>query len=677
MTSPREPPIPSPISLRTEHRSDSYTRSHFLEHTSDDSRPLIGIGDAAGSHTQSHAPAIPLTPVGHTVSATHRQIDEPTSGTSQDNPKLRNSLHSSAKLLGSDASVKNSDESNIKTGLSKSQTNVFYASKPAWSSALLAWLTEIIWCFVSIGSVVALVVVLSVFDDEQLPQWPLGLTLNTLVAFLATLARAAFVIPVSESLSQLKWVWFRRPRMLKDFQDFDAASRGVWGSLLLLKTTRGWSPSFVSALVLVSAILTSTLTQSAVTYPVRMAPNNSPEQATVSRSTYYFYNSAGTHNNLIYRQSVDQHLFEGLSYDYAKTYPLNKARCPTSDCKWQTYSSLSVCARYWNVTDYLNITSQRVNTAAPIPVFASLKNGPRANLTQPHFGLVSLTGMADTISALSEPSYNPELSIYNMTFIYSLRKGTTDIDMLGAMEVEMYFCINSFNLSFTGNIEERKLIQTTTDFETGNYTLPDGRGPFPLSALRDPLDRETKFPLGPTGVITQSLVNALNGTYIDLASEASTLGLAPARYLTALQSQIQPNVSNAMHVETAIRNVTDNIATSMSNKIAQDSTNVTGQVLAAETFVQVRWPWIAVISAQIALSAAVLVFTIVQTQLSGVGVVKSSTLPTLVAIDTESKSTLESELVGRNNLGEAEDAKMKSELAWRLGLTERGWRLKT
>lgn len=115
----------------------------------------------------------------------------------------------------------------------------------------------------------------------------------------------------------------------------------------------------------------------------------------------------------------------------------------------------------------------------------------------------------------------------------------------------------------------------------------------------------------------------------------------------------------------------------LNHRIAQDSTNVTGQVLAAETFVQVRWPWIAFISAQIGLSAAVLVFTIVQTQLSGVGVVKSSTLPTLVAIDTESKGTLESELVRRNSLGEVEDAKIKSELAWRLGLTERGWRLKT
>ncbi|TDZ33789.1 hypothetical protein C8035_v010915 [Colletotrichum spinosum] len=567
MTSPQEPPVPSPLSLRSHHRSDSYTRSHFLEHTSDDDRPLIGTGGPVGSYAQSDGPAILLTPVGHSTPATHGQTDESSRGAgAQDKPNLQSRSRNFVELLDSDASITNTDEPNIKTGLSKSQTNVFYTSEPAWGAALVAWLPEISWRIVSIGSVVALVTVLSQFDGEQLPQWPLGLTLNTLVAFLGTLARAAFVIPVSESLSQLKWVWFRQPRTLKDFQDFDAASRGVWGSLLLLKTTKGWSPSFISAVVLVSAILTSTLTQSAVRYPVRMAPINASEQATVSRSTYYFYNSAGTHNNLIYRQSVDQHLFEGLNYDYAKTYPLTQARCPTSDCSWDTYSSLSVCTRYWNVTDSLNVTSKRVNTDTPIPVFASLKNGPRANLTQPHFGLVSLTGVLDTIGALSEPLYNPDLSIYNMTVIYSLRKGTTDIDMLGAMEVEMYFCVKTFNLSLSGNIEERKLLQTTTEFETGNYTFPDGRGPFPLSALRDPVRRETEFPFGPSGVITESLVDALNGTYIDLDPAKSALGFTPARYLTALQSQIQPNVSNAMHVEKSIRNVTDNIATSMSNK---------------------------------------------------------------------------------------------------------------
>lgn len=78
------------------------------------------------------------------------------------------------------------------------------------------------------------------FDNQGLPQWPLGLTLNTVVALLSTLARAAFLIPVAESISQLKWLWYRKERSLNDFQDFDKASRGAWGAIQLVKTTKGW-----------------------------------------------------------------------------------------------------------------------------------------------------------------------------------------------------------------------------------------------------------------------------------------------------------------------------------------------------------------------------------------------------------------------------------------------------
>lgn len=109
-----------------------------------------------------------------------------------------------------------------------------------WKTVLFAWLGELIWSIISLASLVALVALLHRFDKRPLPQWPLGLTLNTAIALLATFARAAFVIPVSESLSQLKWLWYLRARPLKDFQDFDAASRGVWGSIQLAKTTKGW-----------------------------------------------------------------------------------------------------------------------------------------------------------------------------------------------------------------------------------------------------------------------------------------------------------------------------------------------------------------------------------------------------------------------------------------------------
>ena len=49
------------------------------------------------------------------------------------------------------------------------------------------------------------------------------------------------MIPVVECLGQLKWTWFTgsRPRPLIDFQLFDEASRGVFGSFKLLIRFKG------------------------------------------------------------------------------------------------------------------------------------------------------------------------------------------------------------------------------------------------------------------------------------------------------------------------------------------------------------------------------------------------------------------------------------------------------
>jgi hypothetical protein len=38
----------------------------------------------------------------------------------------------------------------------------------------------------------------------------------------------------TKGISQLKWSWFSRDRPLIDFEQFDLASRGPWGSFLLV-----------------------------------------------------------------------------------------------------------------------------------------------------------------------------------------------------------------------------------------------------------------------------------------------------------------------------------------------------------------------------------------------------------------------------------------------------------
>ena len=92
----------------------------------------------------------------------------------------------------------------------------------------------------TIGLFVALVVVLVHYNNKRLPDWPLGLTLNTAVAALATAARSVIIIPVTEGISQLKWNWFvKKERPVRDLLTFDQASRGPWGSFRMMVAARG------------------------------------------------------------------------------------------------------------------------------------------------------------------------------------------------------------------------------------------------------------------------------------------------------------------------------------------------------------------------------------------------------------------------------------------------------
>ncbi|KXH62508.1 hypothetical protein CNYM01_01719 [Colletotrichum nymphaeae SA-01] len=548
------------------------------------------------------------------------------------------------------------------------------APKQPWSTSLMGWLPELIWSIISIASVAALAGVLSRFDGQRLPEWPLGLTLNTLIAFLATLARAAFVIPVSESLSQLKWLWYRKERPLKDFQDFDSASRGPWGSIQLLKTTKGWSPSLIATIVMITAIFTSTLTQSAVTYPVRLARVDG--DATVPRSTSYFFSTSNTFSSLQQENYVQQSIFEGLSYDHTQEFPLSPARCPTSECQWETYSSLSICAKFWNVTDSLNVTTRETPTGSP-RVKAALPNGVSADLSGNYFGLINLRGTRKPIAS----DVNPEAALFNFTVIYSLREGNDAA--VGATEAVLYLCAKTYNLSFTGNIESRKVLQVTSDVEQGSITFPSGQVRDDLPAIRDPLNPDGEnFPYGGTGfgAMRDSLINALNGSYSDLSNVPSALGLAPARYLAAMQygaktleSQGRANVSQEVVINEAVANITNNLARSLSNRITNDTTIARGQALASETFVQVRWPWLAFISCQAVLSIMLLALAIVQTKAAGIGVVKSSTLQAMVAINSKDKQALEIGLAQGHHQEEVDDVvKRGPGIAWSLGLLALG-----
>ena len=114
------------------------------------------------------------------------------------------------------------------------------------------WLPEILASGLSVISVGSLIILLKVYDRRGLKDidLPGSLTLNGLIAFISELARVALMVPVGSALSQEIWLWLSRVRtgstcksQVQDLDLSDAASRGAWGSFMLLfKAPRRYLP---------------------------------------------------------------------------------------------------------------------------------------------------------------------------------------------------------------------------------------------------------------------------------------------------------------------------------------------------------------------------------------------------------------------------------------------------
>lgn len=112
--------------------------------------------------------------------------------------------------------------------------------------------------------------VLIYYQDKKLPNWPGVLTLNAFIAILSKISGAALVLPVSEALGQLKWSWFQGDsKKMWDFEIFDNASRGPWGSILLLIRTKGRALAALGALITLLSLALDPFFQQVVDFPER------------------------------------------------------------------------------------------------------------------------------------------------------------------------------------------------------------------------------------------------------------------------------------------------------------------------------------------------------------------------------------------------------------------------
>ena len=97
------------------------------------------------------------------------------------------------------------------------------------------WLLEILSWLLAALAFGMIILTLALHDDKPIPEWPSGITVNSLISVLSQTGQWGLMGSVAKALGQLKWLWFTRSkRPLMDFVALDEASKGPWGSSLLL-----------------------------------------------------------------------------------------------------------------------------------------------------------------------------------------------------------------------------------------------------------------------------------------------------------------------------------------------------------------------------------------------------------------------------------------------------------
>lgn len=87
---------------------------------------------------------------------------------------------------------------------------------------------------VSVLCLSALIGLLANYNNQPIFNWH-GVTLNAYVSIFSTASKTALLYLIAEAIGQWKWILHaHHSRPLLDIERVDAASRGPWGSTLLL-----------------------------------------------------------------------------------------------------------------------------------------------------------------------------------------------------------------------------------------------------------------------------------------------------------------------------------------------------------------------------------------------------------------------------------------------------------
>jgi hypothetical protein len=593
------------------------------------------------------------------------------------------------------------------------------------------WLIEIVSWSLSAACMAGIVIMLIVYKNKRIPDWPLGLTLNAYVSVLAKVASASLLLPVSEALGQLKWSWFQGDNSKKmwDFELFDSASRGPWGSLLLLIRTRGKSLAALGAAVTIFALALDPFFQQVVEYPEVWRLQTALGAIPVATG-YEPFSKGQEYRNGNQNLDSDKTMSGVLArffYDNG-TAPLSFGRgiraeiplaCPHSNCTWGPYETLGVHSECVDAADQLEFRCEKttldwvqhpiVDTVSdndytfpngtacgwwlkakkPLLMtgYSTDRKGEHANET-----LISRTeALYDIFSREFMGGYNNKLNNSRDPLSHMVIVSGQDVESIHnnrtpiAHECIVSWAVKTIESSYSEggyfeNVTEVKVNSTTIKSPWVTEIIPNESNAMILYDYKFMENATIESDSGRvfsvdnnTHLLTVSIFDDAFPSYFTLSNSTDILDamLRYKRYLTIVT--YTRNVTYNPMLFSNVSTHLDHMATAMTNVLraaAIDTEMVYGESWDKESVVDVRWPWLSLPLGLLFFTGIFLLGTVIRSsrEQDKVGVWKTSAIAGLLyGFDDDMSKKMQSEKAEGTPRAKAKEMKVK----W---IPQRGWR---
>ncbi|KAE8379239.1 hypothetical protein BDV26DRAFT_303778 [Aspergillus bertholletiae] len=468
------------------------------------------------------------------------------------------------------------------------------------------WVLEIASCCGSAGALVGIIVFLNAYNGKPSPDWPYGITVNSILSWLVQIFTALLLEPIAACLSQARWNNLSSSGCrLSDISLYDFASRGAFGCISLIWHSKFRTSACMGALVTILAIGTGPFVQQMVTVENRLALSSEP--ITVPRTLgiiEYLDRSPSLPQEVL--AAIYSAILGGTTNDNGNLTQLSIApNCPTGECEVPSFRSLAACSTCTDLTDLIS-TSCMDNWCEANSTFCqhSLPDGFTLNVT----GYNGRYGNVVSKMSSRVGYYNASI-IANFTSIY-LAPGP-DLAKATAQHCLVYWCVKTYTAGMHNNKPWEKLVDTWDDLE-----MPMSFGQnFTFHVPAKGNLTSSKFWVG-IPFIKAWMYSKLN---INASLQCNSVKTPYDEFRTPMIRYGIPEFCEklAAGITTGIR--------------LYNNTPASGTAWKMETQIHVRWAW-AILPALLVVSTAIFLgMTALQTKSGGFDVWKSSPTPLVCA----------------------------------------------